>query len=258
MKLVILFFTIVMPFQDSFKDKQLQFPRVKAAYSEKEITVKKYFNNKNLIYQGFHLYIRAFKAEQILEVWVKDKQRSTYELLVVYPFCSTSGVLGPKRKEGDRQIPEGVYAINHFNPNSNFHLSLGLNYPNQSDRILSDKRSPGSAIYIHGNCVTIGCIPITDDKIKELYILAVEGKNNGQGSIPVHIFPAKLTHANFAQLKHDYMEYPDLIGFWKSLQDVYSTFELTKEIPLVKTRMDGAYTCRQKNKTPVSRSLTNL
>ena len=102
-----------------------------------------------------------------MEVWIKEASKDYYVLLNTYDFCTTSGTLGPKRKEGDLQIPEGIYTINHFNPQSNFYLSLGINYPNASDKILSDPVHPGGDIYLHGNCVTIGCIPLTDDKIKE-------------------------------------------------------------------------------------------
>lgn len=174
-------FIMLILFQGvSFKESQHQFPRVKASYSEKEQTVKGYFTSKKLEYEGFQLFLRAFKKEQQLEVWVREAEDDQFTLLHTYPFCATSGKVGPKRKEGDLQIPEGIYQINHFNPQSNFYLSLGINYPNASDKILSDKHQPGGSIYIHGNCVTIGCIPITDDKIKELYILAVEARNNGQ------------------------------------------------------------------------------
>src|SRR5690606_40100008 len=146
--------------------------------------------------------------EKIIEVWVKGHNTTTYQLLCRYDCCTTSGTLGPKRREGDLQIPEGVYHINHFNPQSNFHLSLGINYPNASDKILSDPSKPGGAIYIHGNCVTIGCIPITDDKIKELYIMAVEAKNSGQQKIPVYIFPSRLDPAGMAALKREYNDNP--------------------------------------------------
>ncbi len=176
----------------TFKENQLTYPRVRSAYEEKEDVVKSYFARKEISYKNFQLFIRAFKKEKLLEVWVKEAEKEKYILLNTYDFCETSGTLGPKRKEGDLQIPEGVYTINHFNPQSNFYLSLGINYPNASDRILSDPRKPGGNIYLHGNCVTIGCIPLTDDKIKELYVLAVEARNNGQEKIPVHIFPAKL------------------------------------------------------------------
>lgn len=241
MKSLILLILLTMLQQLSFKEKQLQYSRVANSYREKEITVKNYFHNKNLKYQGYHLFIRAFKTERKVEVWIRESNTTTYTLLTEYDFCSTSGTLGPKREEGDLQIPEGVYHINHFNPQSNFYLSLGINYPNKSDLVLSDRRSPGSAIYIHGNCVTVGCIPITDDKIKELYILAVEARNNGQEKIPVHIFPAKLTDEKLNSLEQQYNDNQQLTRFWRSLQPVFKEFETKKTIPAVKVSQAGEY-----------------
>ncbi|HZB11463.1 MAG TPA: L,D-transpeptidase family protein [Chryseolinea sp.] len=223
-----------------FKKSQLQNSRVKIAYEQKEGVVKNYFKEKSLDFENFELFIRAFKSEKILEVWIKPKTSDKFTLLHQYEFCTSSGTLGPKRKEGDLQIPEGVYHINNFNPQSNFYLSLGLNYPNASDKILSDKKRPGSAIYIHGNCVTIGCIPITDDKIKELYILAVEAKSNGQEKIPVHIFPARLTDEGLATLKRNYTTSGHM-AFWENLKKIYDDFEKDKQLKAVKTNSNGLY-----------------
>jgi murein L,D-transpeptidase YafK len=235
-----IFFILIMLQGASFKQNQLKQSRVKTAYEEKEKAVQQYFKAKKLNFDGFQLFIRAFKKDRELEVWIKEKDQTTYSLLRTYEFCTTSGTLGPKRREGDLQIPEGVYHINHFNPQSNFYLSLGINYPNASDKILSDKKHPGGAIYIHGSCVTIGCIPITDDKIKELYVLAVEATNNGQAKIPVHIFPAKLTEEGLLMLKTTSQvasNYP----LWENLKGVYTDFEKTKKLKPVKVSRDGMY-----------------
>lgn len=238
MKLV--FILLLMLAGSSFKDGQLKYDRVKTAYEEKENIVKQYFKNKNLNYSGFNLFIRAFKKEKNLEIWIKEKDQETYSKLHTYTFCTTSGDLGPKRREGDLQIPEGVYHINHFNPQSNFHLSLGLNYPNASDKILSHKHHPGGSIYIHGNCVTIGCIPIRDDKIKELYVLAVEAKNNGQERIPVHIFPTRLTDEGLSYLKNTFNE-SGHITFWKNLKIVFDGFEQTRKLRPIAVDNAGKY-----------------
>lgn len=237
--LLILMLTVLQ--QGTFKQEQLKHARVKDAYEDKEKDVKAFFTQKNLSYQGFHLFIRAFKKEQLLEVWVKEKNKDAFQLLHTYAFCASSGSLGPKRKEGDYQIPEGVYHINHFNPKSNFHLSLGVSYPNASDKIRSDPKHPGGAIYVHGNCVTVGCIPITDEKIKELYILAVEARNNGQAKIPIHIFPARLNEAGLNNLKQGYASTPELVGFWENLVSVYQNFEKEKKLRAVKVNKKGEY-----------------
>lgn len=224
---------------DAFKDAQLKHSRVKLAFEEKAAAVKQMFEARELSFPPQQLFLRAFKVEKELEVWAKAGNE--FKLLVTYPFCTTSGTVGPKRKEGDLQIPEGVYHINHFNPYSTFHLSLGINYPNASDRILSDPRTPGGAIYIHGNCVSIGCIPVTDDKIKELYVMSVEAKNGGQEKIPVHIFPARLEAGVVDQLIQEYKPSADVALFWKNLQKVYDDFQLSKALRVVRVNQEGKY-----------------
>ncbi|HOX82509.1 MAG TPA: L,D-transpeptidase family protein [Chryseolinea sp.] len=238
----LIFIGLIMFFQDtSFKDAQLKNSRVKIAYQEKESVVKNYFKTKNLNYTGFHLFIHAFKKEEQLEVWIKEKGKEEYALLQSYPFCASSGTLGPKRKEGDLQIPEGIYYLNHFNPVSNFYLSLGVNYPNATDKILSDKNHPGGNIYIHGNCVTIGCIPLTDDKIKEVYLLAVEARNNRQEKIPVHIFPDRLDEGSIEKLESQYAPSKTTVEFWKNLQPIYQDFKASQKLKVVKVNSKGEY-----------------
>jgi murein L,D-transpeptidase YafK len=240
MRYVVLIFLPMLLQQQSFKDTQLKNARVKTAYQEKGAVVKKYFADKGLSFAGFQLFIRAFKADGKLEAWVKEKGSDTFTLLHTFDFCAVSGELGPKRKEGDLQIPEGIYHVNHFNPQSNFYLSLGVSYPNASDKILGHQR-PGGAIYIHGNCVTIGCIPITDDKIKELYVLAVEARNAGQKEIPIHLFPTPLTTQNLDQLKRQFPSAPLTIHFWENLQPVWQDFEKTKKLKPVRIDKKGDY-----------------
>lgn len=239
----VILFWILMPVlqQPSFKETQLKHSRVKTAYDEKETVVKQYFSEKELSFGEFQLFLRGFKKEQVLEVWVKERGKEEFVLLHTYDFCTTSGTLGPKRKEGDLQIPEGVYHINHFNPQSNFYLSLGLNYPNASDKILSHATKPGGSIYIHGNCVTIGCIPITDDRIKELYVLAVEARNNGQEKIPVHVFPDRLDHGAVEKLIAEHSPNEKIQRFWKNLEPIYQNFESTKKLRTVKVNTKGEY-----------------
>jgi murein L,D-transpeptidase YafK len=238
--LAFIFLCMIMP-QISFRETQRQHQRVNTAYLEKQTVINSYFLSKKLNPKNFSLFIRAFKKEMKLEVWVKPKAERKFILLHSYDFCNTSGTLGPKRKEGDLQIPEGVYHINHFNPASDFHLSLGINYPNESDKILSDQKHPGGAIYIHGNCVTVGCIPITDDKIKELYIMAVEARNSGQEKIPVHIFPSRLTESGLNDLKLNIGASPALARFWENLKNVYDDFEKSHDLRTMRVNRSGEY-----------------
>ncbi len=152
------------------------------------------------------------------------------------------GAAGPKRMEGDYQVPEGFYYINEFNPRSMYHLSLGLNYPNASDRILSDSIKPGGDIYIHGSCVTVGCIPIKDDQIEELYILAAGAKNNGQDFIPVHIFPVRYSNKKSADYLAQLAKTNNGIkSFSDRLESVYDHFELTRQLPVIMVNSNGDY-----------------
>jgi len=225
----------------NFKTGQLKSARVRTAYKEKEKRIKDLLETKGINVHTVEIFIRAFKKEEIIEVWAKNKSENSFKFILQYKFCSSSGELGPKRRQGDFQIPEGFYFIDRFNPWSSYYLSLGINYPNQSDRILGYKRNPGGDIFIHGNCVTIGCIPITDDKIKELYIFAVEAKSNGQKKIPVHIFPAKLSTKNFEDLKNNFSDKIDLVEFWKNLKEGYKYFQDKKSLPKITVLANGDY-----------------
>lgn len=228
-------------YSQDFKKEQIKHQRVKDAFTEKESQVGKLIQGKGLSIASVNIFLRAFKEDKILEIWGKDKDNKNYKLLIQYKICSSSGGPGPKRKEGDGQVPEGFYEINCFNPLSNFWLSLGISYPNASDRILSDKKHPGGAIFIHGNCVTIGCIPITDDKIKELYIMAVVARSNGQKNIPVHIFPCRMDADSYESLTKKYSGNKTLIAFWDNLKKGYDFFEKNHTIPSYKVGSKGEY-----------------
>lgn len=227
--------------QSPFKTKQKNYPRVKQAYLEKEDDIINLLNSKNICPNKLRLFIRAFKMDKKLEVWAKNKADSSYQLLQTYTICVLSGKEGPKRKEGDKQVPEGFYYINMFNPNSRFHLSLGLNYPNKSDLILSDKDNPGFDIFIHGDCVSIGCMPLTDDKIKELYVLCVEAVNAGQDEIPVHIFPTKMNLESLTKLYNKQANWDKLMAFWQTLKPGYDYFEKHHTLPNISVNAQGKY-----------------
>ena len=168
---------------------------------------------------------RAFKTERILEVWGASKDSGPYHLLETYPIAAMSGGLGPKRIEGDLQVPEGFYRINRFNPQSQFHLSLGLNYPNSSDRKLSDPRHPGADIFIHGNHVSAGCLAMTDPVIDVIYKQASYARDRGQRNIPVTIFPFRMTQGNWSRMSASYSNQPGMVRFWETLRTAYDRFE---------------------------------
>jgi murein L,D-transpeptidase YafK len=226
----------------SFIDFQKALPRPGEALKRKEDTLQKQFQAKGLKWPARYIYIRSFKYDSQLEVWVKNEVKEKFQLFKTYKVCALAGTLGPKRMEGDYQVPEGFYYINEFNPKSSYYLSLGLNYPNASDRILSDSLRPGSAIYIHGSCVTVGCIPIRDEQIDELYILSAHAKDQGQDFIPVHIFPIRYnvpkSEAYLAGLTKDD---PSLKKFASKLEDAFEYFEKHKQMPVVLIGEKGEY-----------------
>ena len=177
-----------------------------------------------------------------MEVWVKYDQKEKFRLFKTYKVCALSGSLGPKRMQGDYQVPEGFYYINEFNPKSVYHLSLGLNYPNASDKLLADSLQPGGDIYIHGSCVTTGCIPITNQQIEELYILATHAKNAGQDFIPVHIFPVQFKNTKSVDYLHKFLkDYPEYNSLTNEMKRAYFYFEKTKQIPVVMVNRKGGY-----------------
>ena len=183
------------------------------------------------------MLLRIFKEEKLLEVWLKSKSAATYIHYGDYAICRNSGTLGPKRTEGDLQVPEGVYTVNFFNAFSDYYLGMQLDYPNQSDKILG-KKPYGGQIMIHGNCVTIGCIPITDDKIKEVYLLCLYSKGAGY-DVTVHSFPFKLNDKKLEEAKIDYTK--STLAFWNNLKPIYTFFEEKKKLPLISVDVSGAY-----------------
>ena len=212
------------------------------ALSRMEDSLKKQFEKQHLTWPPEAMYIRSFKFDRQLEVWVKGNAKEPYKIFKTYKVCTQSGTTGPKRAEGDYQVPEGFYYINEFNPNSNYHLALGLNYPNASDRILSDSLRPGSAIYIHGNCVSTGCIPITDMPIEELWILASNVKAKGEEFIPVHVFPVRYNiKKSMEYLNTSIKNKPALQQFNANIKEVFDYFEAKKQLPIIMVNKRGEY-----------------
>ncbi len=226
----------------SFIDYQKTFPRPDESFRRKEDTLQKQFEEKKLKWPANYIYVRSFKYDSQLEVWVKNDIKDQFKLFKTYKVCALAGTLGPKRLEGDYQVPEGFYHINEFNPRSQYYLSLGINYPNVSDKLLSDSLRPGSAIYIHGSCVTVGCIPIMDQQIDELYILAAHAKNQGQDYIPVHIFPVRFNVARSVKyLDNLAKDDPALKKFAAKLEDAFDYFDRYKQLPVILTNDKGDY-----------------
>ncbi len=228
--------------QTSFVENQKSYVKSASVFDRLEDSIKKQFEEKKLNWPPESLYIRSFKYDRQLEIWVKSDNKDQFRLFKTYKVCMQSGTTGPKRMEGDYQVPEGFYYINEFNPNSKYHLSLGLNYPNASDKILSDSLRPGSAIYIHGNCVSTGCIAISDAPIEELYIIASHVKANGQDFIPVHVFPVKYNVKKSSDyLAESTMGNQTVQKFAINIKEAFDFFEEKKQLPVILVNKSGEY-----------------
>ena len=245
MKKVIFYIIVILNminltlFAGDFLNDQKRYSRVRTAIKEKDELIKNTLKNNNIKLNELNILIIAYKQEDILEIYAKNKTDKAYKKIETYNIVSKSGVLGPKRMEGDLQVPEGFYYIDRFNPASSYYLSLGINYPNDSDRKKSDKPRLGGDIFIHGSTVTIGCMPITDDKIKEIYLYAVYAKDNGQNKIPVYIFPFKMNDSNFDYYKKQYNK--SLVDFWTNIKKGYDLFENNKKELNIKVDSNGNY-----------------
>lgn len=222
----------------SFLDDQLQYSRVRSAYKEKKPIITEKLSSMDLSLNNVNVAIKAYKYEQIVKIYVKSKSEKQWRVYDTFPFNCTSGELGPKRMEGDYQIPEGFYHVNHFNPYSNFLLSLGVSYPNKADKLKSSAKKKGGAIYMHGGCATIGCIPIEDEPIKEVYVLSVLGKNCGQGKVPIHIFPFEYSDQ---KMESAVQLFPEHEAFWKNIYEIEKKFDEEKVIPKVGVNSVGDY-----------------
>ena len=228
--------------QNSYIDSRSISFKMPGELGVREDSLAKEFKSKGLQWPVKYMYIRSFKYDGQLEVWVKNQPKDKYKLFKTYKVCLLSGAMGPKRMQGDFQVPEGFYYITEFNPHSAYHLALGLNYPNTSDKILSDSLRPGNGIYIHGSCVSVGCIPVTDSDIEEIYIIASSARANGEDFIPVHIFPVKYNRKKSLEYFDNYTRNNNsLAKFEMELKTAYDKFEATKEVPIVMIDKKGDY-----------------
>lgn len=174
---------------------------------------------------GQAAFIRIFKEERELEVWLRTGQ--SFELFKSYNICNFSGGLGPKLKEGDRQSPEGFYMVDleAMNPNSSYHLSFNLGFPNAYDQ--ANQRT-GSFLMVHGDCVSIGCYAMTDAGIEEIYLIIEAALSRGQESVAVHAFPFRMTNERLAaEQANEWYEY------WQNLKAGYDIFESLRVPPRI-------------------------
>lgn len=186
--------------------------------------------------QGFALgapvFLRIFKLESELEIWMEKD--GIYEKFATYPICLWSGRLGPKLREGDRQSPEGFYAVtkDELNPNSRWHRSFSLGFPNAFDRSLG---RTGSFIMVHGGCQSVGCFAMTNDVVDEIWQLVTAALDQGQPAFNVQVFPFRMTEKNLDARKGSKWS-----AFWADLKTGYDAFERTRVPPMV-SACDGRY-----------------
>lgn len=235
-KLKSIFFLLLISL--SFEVFSIEFPsstRSKESILSVESVLKKELSEKGLDY-GTPVFIRIFKKPGVLEVWLQSSDGS-FVNFKNYDICTFSGELGPKLKQGDNQSPEGFYFVNasHLNPWSAYHLSFNLGYPNKYDRYHG---RTGSALMVHGNCVSIGCYAMTDAYINEIYALIVAALKAGQPFFRVHSFPFKLEMETISKYKaHPWY------AFWQNLKVGYDYFNTYRRPPNVDVS-NGQYVFR--------------
>lgn len=168
---------------------------------------------------GDPIFIRIFKESEELELWIKPKDKKRYELWTRWPIAGSSGHLGPKLEEGDGQNPEGFYEVGleALNPQSECHLSFNTGFPNTYDQALG---RTGSWIMVHGGRGSVGCFAMTDPVIEDIYLVAEAALKNGQPTVPVHIFPFRMTKDRMARAATD-----EWLSFWQNLREGYEQFE---------------------------------
>jgi murein L,D-transpeptidase YafK len=172
------------------------------------------------------ILVRLYKKEAELEVW-KQAGSGRFVLLKSFPICRWSGQLGPKRKQRDRQAPEGFYSVaaTQMNPNSAYYLSFNIGYPNVYDRA---RGASGAHLMVHGTCSSAGCYAMTDEGIREIYAIAREAFAGGQKSFQFQAYPFRMTATNMARYRKD----PNY-DFWQQLKEGSDRFEATGEPPTV-------------------------
>ncbi len=204
-----------------------------AAAALRRPVVEALFATAGVAWPPRELLLRAYKAEMELEVWAAAAEGPLTHV-TTYRVCAASGGPGPKRREGDFQVPEGFYTLDLFNPWSDYHLSMRVSYPNASDKVRSDPKRPGGAIMIHGSCASIGCLAMTDERIEELWVMATAMRTHKR-TTHVHSFPT-----------HDMTELlatggpADHVEVWTALARAQQIVDLEHRMPRVRFGRDGS------------------
>ncbi len=189
--------------------------------------LKRLMAHKNLR-KGDPIFIRIFKKEGELELWMRSGRR--FSLLKTYDICKFSGQLGPKLAENDRQSPEGFYSVNRrqMKPDSAYYRAFNIGYPNKFDRSWG---RTGSLIMVHGACKSVGCFAMTNKVMGEIYNIADAALSQNQKNFQVHIFPFRLTAANMDRYKKHRWS-----GYWWNLKRGYDMFEQSLLPPITSSK----------------------
>lgn len=219
---------------DAAVDSSLPGPERAAAAAARVLPLLEPVLAERQLRPGDPVFLRAYKEERRLELWMRPRGERRFVLFRSYPIAAASGKLGPKLAEGDRQVPEGFYFFSRsgLKPDSRFHLAINIGYPNAYDR--HHGRS-GSFIMIHGDRVSIGCLAMTDPAIEEIYTLCAAALAAGQPFIRVHVFPFRMSDERLEAAAGD-----QWLDFWRKLRVGHDAFETDRVPPEVLVR-DGRY-----------------
>lgn len=207
--------------------------RLAHAKRSKGREVEALFDDAGVTFPPHDVLFRIFKKERELEVWAGDEDQPM-KLIATYGICAASGILGPKRREGDLQVPEGYYKVGYYHPTSAYYLSAQIDYPNLSDKIRGGP-APGGDILIHGSCASIGCVSMTDERIEEIYLVGWSAFMQGRPT-NIHLFPSRDIDA----LLRD----PSLSAnhaFWREIEPGLVAFDRTHRVPSVRIDERGRY-----------------
>ena len=225
-------------------DARADIPRVERIRKRVQPQLRDLFADAGLRFPPRAVFLRAFKHERVLQMWGADRREDEMVLVEEYPFCAASGVLGPKRRQGDEQVPEGVYEIHRYNGWSAYHMSLRVNYPNASDRKRGHRWDLGGGIMVHGDCVSIGCIAIENKPIERVFLSVLAARRAGGRRVPIHIFPTRLDKEGQKRLAELSRDDPkgDRATLWSELVPIYDAFESSHHVPTVTIHpQTGAY-----------------
>ncbi len=208
--------------------------RDKGARERRTEVVKQLFSDAGVAFPATEMLFRVFKKEGKLEVWANDEKGAPLKPIATYGICRISGDIGPKRHEGDRQVPEGFYTIPHIETATSYHLAMAVSYPNPYDEAES-RYDPGGQILVHGSCVSIGCISMSDERIEELWTMAAP-LYKAHHQIALHIFPTRAMKELLAD-----PDQADHASFWRMIEPTWEKFESDHLLPTVTFNVKHEY-----------------